>query len=344
MCSTFAREDGPVNGWVNESVIQTGKVDPVFNNFGGEERFWFGPEGGQFGLMFGRAESKFSNYCVQPGMSSLAYRVASGDERSVLMVADMTLENNSGTRFQLHVDRRICLLEGCPYDQAAKGKVDFVAFQSENTVTNTGPEAWTREKGTLAMWCLGQFPEYSRPSVIVPVRSGRSARLSPPTVDEYFKDFCLGGVFPSNRRASFSRFVLLKADGKVRGKVGIKKDRATGRLGSYNPDGHHLIIVDHDFYPELDYATGYWRHYDNAFDGDALSVYIDGPEQPGGPEGLSYELETMSPALFLWSGQSFVYRNRTFHMRGRRADIAAICRRFLSARLSEIDAFEKDAT
>lgn len=55
-----------------------------------------------------------------------------------------------------------------------------------------------------------------------------------------------------------------------------------GRLGSYDPDACHLVIVDHDFYPELNYASGYWRRYDNPFDGDVLSVYIDGRERERG--------------------------------------------------------------
>ena len=159
-------------------------------------------------------------------------------------------------------------------------------------------------------------------------------------MDDYFKDFCIDGKFPSNRRANFDSFVLLKADGAVRGKVGIKRERATGRLGSFDPDANCLTIVDHDFYPELVYPTGYWCNYENAFDGDALSVYIDGPEHAGGTMGLSYELETLSPALFLRPLEEFTYRNRTFHLRGNPQDLDVICQRFLGPRLTQIASFE----
>jgi hypothetical protein len=343
MCSTFDGNGGSVNAWVNKAVIQRGKVDPVFNNFGGEERFWLAPEGGPFGLEFGKKESNFANYCVQPGMTSLDYKAQTHDEKSVLMEAEMSLESNSGTRFDLRVQRRISLLESCPYTQASRGAVQIAAFQSENAVLNTGTEPWTRERGTIALWCLGQLLEYPHLTIIVPVRPGWDNKSSPPTVDEYFKDFCIDGKFPSNRRGNFDSYVLLKADGVVRGKVGVKKERATGRLGSYNPDTNILIIVDHDFYPELDYASGYWRNYENAFDGDALSVYIDGPEQPGGSAGLCYELETISPALFLRPGEEFTYRNRTFHMRGNPEDLDLICQRFLGPSLSQVALFEKAA-
>jgi hypothetical protein len=336
MCSAFDSTAGEANAWINQEAIQKGKVDPVFNNFGGEERFWFGPEGGPFGLMFGQEKSSFENYLVQDGMTSLSYRVVGKGERSVKLQAEMTLYNAGGTQFDLRVERRITLLPSCPYALELPGAVESVAFESENVVKNIGASPWTRESGTVAMWCLGQFLEHPHLTVIVPVRPAAGSSPHPPTVDEYFKDFCLGGVFPPERRISFDECVLLKADGRVRGKIGVKRDRAMGRLGSYNPDKDHMILVDHDFYPELDYATGYWRSYSDAFDGDALSVYIDGPESIGGPTGLSYELETMSPALFLKPGESFAYRNRTFHLRAGRESAGVICKRFLKAEIDQV--------
>jgi len=340
LCSTFNRVSGAANGWINEAAVRRGKADPVFNNFGGEERIWFAPEGGPFGLMFGRKESKFENYCVQPGMSTAQYKVAEESSSSVLLEADLTLENAVGTRFAIHVERQISVIESCPYAIGVRGRMEVVGFQTENTVTNTGEE-WERSGGTVAIWCLGQFLEHPRLSIIVPVNPVADSESSPATVDEYFKDFCIGGVFPSNRRVDHGDFVVLKADGRIRGKVGIKRGRATGRLGSYNPDDTHLTFVDHDFHPELEYASGYWRRYENAFDGDALSVYIDGPERPGGSQGVSYELETMSPALFLEPNQSFAYRNRTFHLRGDRGSLDLVCRRSLGPTLDQLEEFAR---
>lgn len=340
LCSTFNRASGTANGWINEAAIHRGKTAPVFNNFGGEERIWFAPEGGPFGLMFGRKESQFENYCVQPGMSTAQYKVAEESPSSVLLEADLTLENAVGTRFDMHVERRISVIESCPYAMGVRGRMEMVGFQTENTVINMGGP-WERTSGAVAVWCLGQFLEHPHLSIVVPVCPVADSESSPATVDEYFKDFCIGGVFPSARRVDYGDFVVLKADGRVRGKVGIKRGRATGRLGSYDPDDAHLIIVDHDFYPELEYATGYWRPYENAFDGDALSAYIDGPERPGGSEGVSFELETMSPALFLQPNQSFTYRNRTFHLRGDRGSVDRVCRRSLGPTLDQLEEFAR---
>ena len=61
MTSTFDVEAGPSFGWINRPVIEKGllsdedkkgKLEEHIYIFGGEERFWLGPEGGQFGIFF----------------------------------------------------------------------------------------------------------------------------------------------------------------------------------------------------------------------------------------------------------------------------------------------------
>ena len=46
MTSTLAGGQGASFGWLNAEFIASGRADPVFNNYGGEDRFWLGPEGG----------------------------------------------------------------------------------------------------------------------------------------------------------------------------------------------------------------------------------------------------------------------------------------------------------
>ena len=52
MTSTCGGLDGPSFGFVNREFIEAGKLDPHFNNYGGEDRLWLSPEGGQFSLWF----------------------------------------------------------------------------------------------------------------------------------------------------------------------------------------------------------------------------------------------------------------------------------------------------
>ncbi len=44
--------DQPDFGWMNKAFIAGKKLVPHMNVFGGEDRFWLGPEGGQYGLFF----------------------------------------------------------------------------------------------------------------------------------------------------------------------------------------------------------------------------------------------------------------------------------------------------
>ena len=61
MTSTYEEETGPSFGWINRSVIsqgirsdleRKGTLQEHIHVFGGEERFWMGPEGGQYALFF----------------------------------------------------------------------------------------------------------------------------------------------------------------------------------------------------------------------------------------------------------------------------------------------------
>src|SRR5512145_1878121 len=46
MTSTAAGPDGLSFGWIGREAIASGVNNPHMNSFGGEDRFWLGPEGG----------------------------------------------------------------------------------------------------------------------------------------------------------------------------------------------------------------------------------------------------------------------------------------------------------
>ena len=52
MTSTVGGGEAPSHGWINYDLIDSGKTGPHINAFGGEDRFWLGPEGGQFSIFF----------------------------------------------------------------------------------------------------------------------------------------------------------------------------------------------------------------------------------------------------------------------------------------------------
>ena len=48
MTSTSNGLQGKSYGWINYKLIESNQIEEHINVFGGEDRFWMGPEGGQF--------------------------------------------------------------------------------------------------------------------------------------------------------------------------------------------------------------------------------------------------------------------------------------------------------
>ncbi|MCZ7682849.1 MAG: hypothetical protein M5U28_30240 [Sandaracinaceae bacterium] len=61
MTSSARGEAGRSYGWMNRELIASGRLVPHMNAFGGEDRFWLGPEGGPFALYFPQARPSSSS-------------------------------------------------------------------------------------------------------------------------------------------------------------------------------------------------------------------------------------------------------------------------------------------
>jgi uncharacterized protein DUF6786 len=340
MGTSWAGENGPFGGFIDEQAFREGMKD-IWDNWGGEERYWLGPEGGQFGLMFRDQCACFENYHVQEGFNRTPYEVieVSPLAKSLTMHCRMRLTNKIGTRFDIEVTRRITVLDDCPYTNGCGDSVRFVGFQSESSLMNIGERPFTRETGALAHWHLGQFLVGEHVVGIIPYRTDGDG--APSVREDYFKDFCIGGAIASNRYWLLNNCALFKADGKVRAKIGQNRSRATGLLGSYNLETNEIVLLDYDFYPRLEYAASYWYEQPLPYEGDVISFSAEGPESAGAAPGRCYELEALSPALFLYPGESFTWRTRTMHLAGPRRVLAGICQRFLGPNSSQLEAFDR---
>src|SRR5262245_63732478 len=56
MTSTATSRGGLSFGWINRSLIASGERRKHINAYGGEDRFWLGPEGGQFSIFFAQGD------------------------------------------------------------------------------------------------------------------------------------------------------------------------------------------------------------------------------------------------------------------------------------------------
>ena len=76
MTSSAKGNEGRSFGWINYKLIESGKVSEQFNPYGGEERFWLGPEGGPFSIYFPKGkEQVFENWDVPKEIDTVPFDV-----------------------------------------------------------------------------------------------------------------------------------------------------------------------------------------------------------------------------------------------------------------------------
>ena len=62
-------------------LISSGEKKKQFNPVGGEERFWLGPEGGQYSIYFQKGDSfNIAHWQVPPVVDTVAYDVLQSDQ------------------------------------------------------------------------------------------------------------------------------------------------------------------------------------------------------------------------------------------------------------------------
>ena len=337
MTSSLAGDDGLSFGWINYEHVASGKIVPHMNAFGGEDRFWIGPEGGQFSIFFkGGTPFEFDHWQTPPLIDSEPYDIAEQTPTAVTFRKPGHLVNYSGAEFDFQIQRTIRLLDA---REAAKhlgveiGDVKMACYQSENTLKNTGSKPWVKETGLLSIWILSMYNPSPATTIVVPFVAGPEEKLGPIVNDAYF------GKIAADRLVVKDGVIFFCADGKQRGKIGLSPRRAKPALGSYDAAHGVLTIVQYTK-PEgaTDYVNSMWELQDKPFGGDTVNSYNDGPVSPGGkPLGPFYELETSSPAAALAPEQSITHIHRTFHFQGERKQLDTIAKKVLGVTTAEIE-------
>jgi len=338
MTSTAAGPEGLSFGWIGREALSSGVNNPHMNSFGGEDRFWLGPEGGQFSVFFKKGDPfDIDHWWTPPAVNEGAFDVVAQDADQIHLHKAIRLENYSGTAFDLEVDRTVRLLGAA--EVAALGVpvpagIKMVAYASDNRITNTGTDIWTRDSGLLSIWILGMFNPSPKTTIVIPFRSGPEDELGPAVNDAYF------GEVPADRLVvDAARGVLFfSGDGKFRSKIGISPRRVKPFAGSYDAANGVLTVV-HLTVPEgaTDYVNSMWEIQEQPFSGDVVNSYNDGPAAPGAkPLGPFYELESSSPAAALAPGGTLTHVHTTMHFQGPDQALDEIARKIFGVGLAEI--------
>jgi hypothetical protein len=336
MTSTSEGIHGFSFGWINHKLISSGEALPHINPYGGEERLWLGPEGGQFSIFFKKGdEFIYDKWQTPVFLDTIAFNITALSDSSVSFSHYVETENYSGTPFNIGINRKITLLSD---DQIMKETgidlkgINFVAYRSDNSLSNRGANEWKKETGLLSIWMLGMFIPSPAVMVVIPVLQGDEKELGVTVNDNYF------GKIADDRLKISGNNIYFRADGKNRGKIGITPQRARGIMGSYDFENNILTLLLCKL-PEgkKEYVNSAWQIQDNPYSGDALNSYNDGPLEDGSQMGPFYELETSSPAAALKPGESITHSQITIHLTGDKKLLNKAAIRSLGVSLDEIE-------
>jgi hypothetical protein len=337
MTSTTGGSDAPSFGWIGRAAIAARAKQPHINVFGGEDRFWLGPEGGQYSLYFKKGDPfDLDHWQVPEAFDWGKWDVDTKSDTDVRFRRKMSLVNYSGATFDIEVDRTVRLLNASDVQQhfgAAVGpNIRMVAFESSNTVTNVGPNAWQPKAGLVSIWILGMFTPSPETTIAIPFQPGPDEKLGAVVNDAYF------GKVPADRLRIVEPLIFFRGDGQYRSKIGLSPRRATPFAGSYDARRRVLTLVQYTRPAgATNYVNSMWEMQRDPYSGDVINSYNDGPPAPGKPPlGPFYELETSSPALGLSAGQAFTHVHRTVHLTGPEQELDELARATLKVGVADI--------
>ena len=337
MTSTAEGRKGLSFGWINHDLIASGKPSPHMNAFGGEERFWLGPEGGQFSLYFKKGSAfTYENWFVPKEFDSEPFGLIASDNNQARFEKKMHLVNYSGNAFDLTVNRTVKLLGRLAVDSILGIRtppgVKLAAFESDNQVTNTGTAPWDKKTGMVSVWILSMLNASDRATVAVPFKTGDSSKLGKIVTDDYF------GKVPVERlqQVAGKGLLLFKADARYRSKIGISPARALPYVAAYDAVNKVLTFASYSL-PDgaRDYVNSLWQLQDHPFSGDAVNAYNDGPID-GKQMGQFFEIESSSPAASLAPGASILHIHRIIHFKGSEEDLDKIAEKLLGVGVDSI--------
>lgn len=333
--STADGDGGKSFGWINYKAF-TAPTDAHMNAYGGENRFWLGPEGGVFSLFFPKgAPMDFAHWKTPAPVDTEPWTITLQRNNAVHLQKDMNLVNYQGTELKLTADREISILTGSKIagevGVALDKDVKAVGYLAVNTITNKGATEWNGKTGVPCIWMLDMFNPSSKTTIVIPYNGNVADTSSKIATTDYF------GPISSDRVKWRNGVLYFKADGKSRGKLGIAPKRAKPTAGSWDAANGVLTVTMFDVDTEGNYLNQEWKTDKPPFSGDAVNAYNDGPLADGSQMGPFYEIESVSPAAFLKPGSALTHNHQVFHFTGVKTKLDAIAKKVFGVSLDEIE-------
>jgi hypothetical protein len=339
MTSTSSGMAGASYGYLNYEAIAAGNRDPQINLYGGEDRMWISPEGGQYSVFFNPdAEMLYENWRTPACLDTEPFHLTGHDQTSASFERVAKLTNWSQFEFELKMERTVKLLD---VDSAAThlacslDGMSVAAHESSNRLSNIGDSPWESETGLIGIWMLCMNKPAAGATLLVPFKVGNETELGPIVNADYF-----GKLDQSRLQIDETGGLLyFLGDGKLRSKLGLTYKRVEPYLGSWDRDRGILSVVQFNL-PDAapnGYNNNLWEIQEDPYCGDVINGYNDGPNASGGQLGGFFELETISPALALETGGSYTHLHRTIRMEGDRQALSRVSVEVFGVDLDEIE-------
>lgn len=333
--STAVGEEGAGHGFVNYKFFESGVVDEHMNGFGGENRFWLGPEGGRYSIYFAPGTEQVFDFWHTPKAIDIeAWELVASSSREALFGKEMQLKNYLGNSLNLTAERKISLLSdgeiAAALGIALPEELHVVAYSTDNKITNRNDFEWTPETGTVCIWMLDMFNPSDSAVTVIPYHAGDPQKLGKVVTSDYF------GEIPAERLVDSGETLFFKTDGKFRSKLGLNARRSKAFAGNYDPMAKRLTVVLFDVDRDAVYLSQEWNPEKDPLTGDALNAYNDGPLDDGSIMGPFFELESCSPAAFLKPGESLSHRHSVFHFVGEEPLLSPVCEKLLGVSIEKI--------
>lgn len=339
MSSTSCGTDGTSYGYINYDAIASDTVNPQINLYGGEDRMWISPEGGQYSVFFDPdVEMEYANWRTPSCLDTEPFELVSQNGNSASFSRQATLTNWSKFVFHVQMDRVVVLLDRESASQhvgVSLAGLSLVAHESRNTLTNQGDTTWRPETGLIGIWMLCMNKPSPNATLLVPFKTGPVDSFGQIVNADYF-----GKLNESRLQIDEEAgLIYFLGDGKMRSKLGLTFSRVQPFLGSWDRERGVLSVVQFNLPDSAPngYNNNLWQVQDHPYEGDVINGYNDGPNESGGQLGGFFELETISPALALGPNESYTHVHRTIRMEGDRDRLSAVAKKVFGVALDEIE-------
>ncbi|MBO6101659.1 MAG: hypothetical protein J6P03_00195 [Opitutales bacterium] len=336
LTSTFDGANGRSLGWYNRTLLANGGEESHLNIIGGEDYVWVGPEGSEYSLFFPEKELFIAqNWKIPAAFSAEPWKLAAKSKYQAKFEKQAKLKNAKGADVSMNVEREVSFVSK---QNASKilgveipDSVKVVAFQSINKLTNSGAEAWGEGGALVNMSAHSCFNANKSTYAFVPYKEGDQKQLGAIISDPYNE--------PVGDRLSVApEYVRLRVDGFKVGEIFMNQKRSKNVIASYDSERNILTIVKY-LSPtrERKYLPALWKRAADVFDGEALSVFNNGPAVQGSFFSEKFfETTTYSPALALEPGKSQIHVQRVFHFQGSEYDLGIIAYKCLGLTINQL--------